>query len=344
MVSECQAAAISCRNIWKVFGPGETGARRANGDGIDETRLDEGDIVAVRDISFDVGHGETFVVMGLSGSGKSTLIRCVSRLIEPSAGAVMIDGDDIVAMNPRELIELRRHKLAVVFQHFGLMPHRDVVDNVAYGLEIRGANRRNRIERAHEVIELVGLAGWGGRFPHELSGGMQQRVGLARALAVDPEILLFDEPFSALDPLIRREMQDELVRLQGLLHKTMIFITHDFPEAVKMGDRIAIMRNGAFVQAGTAEEIVCRPSDDYVREFTEDVPRSHVLTAASVMRPAADMPSQTRVDPVPVDTSLRELIHLTAIDDRPVVVADTNGRIVGFVDRVAVLNALDWGR
>ena len=346
MTNEGHTAAISCRGVWKVFGPGESDARRAAGNGnrIDEGVLGDNDIVAVRDVSFDVRRGETFVVMGLSGSGKSTLVRCVSRLIEPSLGVVLIDGDDVTTMDRRELIELRRHKLAMVFQHFGLLPHRNVIDNVAFGLEIQGADRQSRTERAHEVIELVGLSGWGERFPHELSGGMQQRVGLARALAVDPETLLFDEPFSALDPLIRREMQDELLRLQDLLHKTMIFITHDFPEAVKMGDRVAIMRNGGFVQIGTAEELVCQPADDYVREFTEDVPRSHVLTAASVMQPSSESSLLAQADAVAHDTPLRTLIHLTARDDRPVAVTDREGRLAGYVDRAAILNVLDTGR
>ena len=346
MTEENPAAAISCRGLWKVFGPGEADARRTgcNGNHINEALFGRDDIIAVRDVSFDVRRGETFVVMGLSGSGKSTLVRCVSRLIEPSFGSVLIDGDDLTAMSKQELIELRRHKLAMVFQHFGLLPHRNVIDNVSFGLEIQGTERRTRIERAHEVIELVGLAGWDERFPHELSGGMQQRVGLARALAVDPEILLFDEPFSALDPLIRREMQDELLRLQDLLHKTMIFITHDFPEAVKMGDRVAIMRDGGFVQSGTAEELVCQPTDGYVREFTEDVPRSQVLTAASVMRPASVPSPRAQADAVTSDTPLRELIHLAALDDRPVAVTDHEGRIAGYVDRAAILEALDAGR
>ena len=221
--------------------------------------------------------------MGLSGSGKSTLVRCISRLIEPTQGEVLVDGVDTVTMPEKELIELRRHKLSMVFQHFGLLPHRRVIENIAYGLEVRGMRRDERLKKAGEVLESVGLSGWGDNYPRELSGGMQQRVGLARALAVDPEIMLFDEPFSALDPLIRREMQDELLRLQSVVRKTMVFITHDFLEAIKMGDHIAIMKDGEFVQIGTPEEIVANPVDDYVRDFSEDVPRHKVLTVNSIM-------------------------------------------------------------
>ena len=221
--------------------------------------------------------------MGLSGSGKSPLVRCISRLIEPTQGEVLVDGVNTVTMPEKQLIELRRHKLSMVFQHFGLLPHRRVVENIAYGLEVRGMPRDERLKKAGEVLESVGLSGWGDNYPRELSGGMQQRVGLARALAVDPEIMLFDEPFSALDPLIRREMQDELLRLQSVVRKTMVFITHDFLEAIKMGDHIAIMKDGELVQIGTPEEIVANPVDDYVRDFSEDVPRHKVLTVNSIM-------------------------------------------------------------
>ncbi len=221
--------------------------------------------------------------MGLSGSGKSTLIRCMSRLVEPTAGQMFIDGEDVASMGKRKLTQLRRHKMSMVFQHFGLLPHRKVIDNVAFGLEVQGLSKVERMEKANTILDLVGLEGWGDHYPRELSGGMQQRVGLARALAVDPEIMLFDEPFSALDPLIRSEMQDELLRLQSVVHKTMIFITHDFAEAIKMGDHIAIMKDGEFVQVGTPEDIVANPVNEYVRRFSEDVPRQKVLTAKSVM-------------------------------------------------------------
>ena len=279
---------LECRNIWKVFGDGADDLV----DSIDpalsreEVLAQTGKVVAVKDVSFSVREGETFVIMGLSGSGKSTLVRCLSRLIEPTRGQVLIDGEDVLAMNKQQLRDIRRYKMGMVFQHFGNFPHKRVMDNVVYGLQIQGMEKEARNKRASEVIELVGLMGWEERFPHELSGGMQQRVGLARALAVDPQILLFDEPFSALDPLIRREMQDQLIKLQELVQKTMVFITHDFLEALKVGDRVAIMKDGEFVQVGTPEEVVSAPADDYVRDFTRDVPRSKVLTARSVMTPA----------------------------------------------------------
>jgi len=240
-------------------------------------------VVALQDASFDVGKGETFVVMGLSGSGKSTLVRCLIRLIEPTAGEILIDNDDILQYSESELTALRRTKVAMVFQHYGLQPHRNVLDNAAWGLEVQGVNKDVRYDRTHEILELVGLKGWEKVYPHELSGGMQQRVGLARALAVDPEILLMDEPFSGLDPLIRRNMQEELLRLQQELKKTIVFITHDLEEAVKLGDRIAIMRDGKIVQIGTSQELVLNPIDDYVGEFTQNVRRDAILTAASVM-------------------------------------------------------------
>ena len=277
---------ISCRHLWKIFGPHPT---RVKDDLDPQLSRDEilertGHLVAVKDVSFDVGEGETFVVMGLSGSGKSTLIRCISRLVEPTAGHIIVNGEDVVSMDDKQLLELRRHKMSMVFQHFGLFPHRRVIDNIAYGLEVQGVEKATRMERAAEVLELVGLSGWARNYPQELSGGMQQRVGLGRALAVDPEILLFDEPFSALDPLIRRDMQDELLKLQKVVRKTMIFITHDFLEALKMGDHIAIMKDGEFVQIGTPEKVVLHPIDDYVKDFTEDVPRYKVLTAGAIMK------------------------------------------------------------
>jgi glycine betaine/proline transport system ATP-binding protein len=276
---------IECRNLYKIFG--KQPEQLMTSLGPDESREEflarTGGVIAVRDVSFDVQVGETFVIMGLSGSGKSTLVRCLDRLIEPTSGDILIDGEDLLQMDKRQLRELRRHKMSMVFQHFGNLPHKRVLDNVTYGLQVQGMNQASRIERASEVIELVGLTGWEDRYPHELSGGMQQRVGLARALAVDPEILLFDEPFSALDPLIRREMQDELIKLQETVNKTIVFITHDFLEALKLGDRVAIMKDGAFVQVGTPEEVVGSPVDDYVKDFTRDVPRSKVLTAQSAM-------------------------------------------------------------
>jgi glycine betaine/proline transport system ATP-binding protein len=276
---------IACRNLWKIFGDqADRLAASVKPSVSSETVLrDTGNVLAVRDVSFEVSPGETFVIMGLSGSGKSTLVRCLSRLIEPTQGEIRIDGEDLLGMDNRQLREVRRHKMSMVFQHFGNFPHKRVLDNVIYGLQIQGVDKETYLRRAEEVIELVGLTGWEDRYPGELSGGMQQRVGLARALAVNPKILLFDEPFSALDPLIRRDMQDELIKLQRAVHKTIVFITHDFLEALKLGDRVAIMKNGAFVQVGTPEEVVAAPTNDYVKDFTRDVPRSKVLTAQTAM-------------------------------------------------------------
>ena len=243
-----------------------------------------GAVVGLRDVSFDVGVGEIFVVMGLSGSGKSTLVRCLIRLIESTQGRIKFDGEDILEYNQEQLIQFRRQRVAMVFQHYGLLPHRRVLDNVAFGLEIQGVEKEERYKAASKAIETVGLAGWEDYYAREMSGGMQQRVGLARALAVDPEVLLMDEPFSGLDPLIRREMQDELIALQTELHKTIVFITHDLNEALKIGDRIAIMRDGEIVQLGTPEQIVTSPADDYVAEFIQDVSRSKVIQSSAIMQ------------------------------------------------------------
>lgn len=333
-------AKITCRNIWKVFGPNpkralETLDRSASRADVQE---ETGHIVAVKDVTFDIQEGETFVVMGLSGSGKSTLVRCISQLIEPTGGEVVIDGEDVTKLNDKQLIDLRRHKMAMVFQHFGLFPHRTVLDNIAFGLEVRGEDKAARNQRAMEVIDLVGLAGWHDNYPRELSGGMQQRVGLARAMAADPEILIFDEPFSALDPLIRREMQDELLGLQSNLKKTMVFITHDFLEAIKMGDHIAIMKDGEIVQIGTPEEIVANPIDQYVADFTEDVPRYKVLSAGKVMRPLSGAANGT--DPIPSTAKIESLIDRMADTDEACCVADASGAIVGEIDRSIIMRAM----
>jgi glycine betaine/proline transport system ATP-binding protein len=295
---------IECKNLWKVFG---ANAERFSFDTSlsKEKILEEtGHVVAVQDVSFEVRKGETFVIMGLSGSGKSTLIRCLSRLIEPTTGQVLMEGKDILAMNEADLRDLRRHRMSMVFQHFGLFAHRQVIDNVAYGLEVQGVDKTTRFERAFEMIKVVGLQGWEHHYPNMLSGGMQQRVGIARALAVNPEILLFDEPFSALDPLIRRELQDELLNLQKQMHKTILFITHDFLEAVKLGDRIAIMKDGKIVQVGTPVDVVMNPADNYVREFTKDVPKANVLTAASILSQQGVV--DTRETPEVLAQKLRE--------------------------------------
>ncbi len=242
-------------------------------------------IGAVRDASFSVKRGEIFIIMGLSGSGKSTLLSCLSRLVEPTAGAVEFEGRDLLKLSEAELIEIRRHKMGMVFQHFALLPHLTVLENVAFPLAVQGIGRKPREDRAREVIELVGLKGREHHYPRELSGGQQQRVGIARSLAVKPDIWFLDEPFSALDPLIRREMQEELMRLQSVLRKTIIFITHDFDEAIRLADRIAIMKDGEIIQSGTPEELVLHPATDYVAEFTRDVQRAKVMSAARLMQP-----------------------------------------------------------
>jgi glycine betaine/proline transport system ATP-binding protein len=331
-----------CRDVWKVFGRaperviGAITPEQTHAQVLEQT----GHVVAVRGVSFEVGKGETFVVMGLSGSGKSTLVRCISRLTDPTRGEILIDGQDILKMNEADLRELRRHKVSMVFQNFGLFPHRRVIDNVAYGLEVRGVKKSERVEKAAQMIELVGLAGWEYHLPRQLSGGMQQRVGLARALAVEPEIMLFDEPFSALDPLIRREMQDELLRLQSTLHKTSIFITHDFAEALKLGDHIAIMRHGQFVQVGTPEQLVLNPANDYVNDFVKDAPRAKVLTAATVMAPCPPDWSRAGRPTVDCDAKLEDVIPLLADGDQPMAVTDGAGKMLGYIDRATVLRAL----
>jgi glycine betaine/proline transport system ATP-binding protein len=340
-VDETPTVTVSCRHVWKVYGPradripGSPEADLPRGELLERT----GCVAAVRDVSFDVASGEVFVVMGLSGSGKSTLVRMINRLHDPTAGQVLIDGDDVVAMSEDRLRELRRKKISMVFQHFGLLPHRRIVDNVAFGLEIQGVEKARRLEIAEGILEKVGLGGLGSSFPDELSGGMQQRVGLARALATDPEVLLFDEPFSALDPLIRRDMQDQVIGLQRDLRKTMVFITHDLAEALKLGDRIAIMKDGKFVQVGTPEEVVAHPADDYVADFTRDVPRAHVLTARSIMAPVNGHAPGGGPTVSPT-TVVQDLIPLVARSDLAIRVIDADDTVVGVVDRQAVMSAL----
>lgn len=336
---------IQCSSIWKVFGPHPEKVLQGDLSKLDRTEIQEttGHVIGVKDVSFEISEGETFVVMGLSGSGKSTLVRCISRLIEPTRGEILVDGKSLIDMSPVELREFRRHKISMVFQHFGLFPHRTLTENVAYGLEIRGVGRGERTKKAREVLGLVGLNGWFDHYPRELSGGMQQRVGLARALAVEPEIMVFDEPFSALDPLIRREMQDELKRLQGTLNKTMIFITHDFLEAIKIGDRIAIMKDGHIVQIGTPEEIVANPANDYVRDFAEEVPRYRVLSAGKVMREAVSEEARARfdnLDVVKAADKLETLIERMIDSDVPLPVVDDTGALVGEIDRSIAMSAM----
>jgi glycine betaine/proline transport system ATP-binding protein len=334
---------VRAEGIWKVFGPhgeriiGTPDAELSRA----ALRKKTGNIIAVRDVSIEIHPGEVFVVMGLSGSGKSTLVRTLIRLIEPSAGRISITGQDVMAADGAELRELRRHTVAMVFQHFGLLAHRRVIDNVAFGLEIQGVPKAERLARAGEILHLVGLEDAANQFPDQLSGGMQQRVGLARAFAVDPKLMLYDEPFSALDPLIRRDMQDEVIRLQAETGKTMLFITHDLPEALRLGDRIAIMRDGGIVQLGTPEELVGSPADEYVENFTRDIPRTHVLTLRWIMRDPR--PGEEGGGPeLDVATTVKDAVPLVAATDGPVRAVE-DGRVVGVVDREAVLNAMAEG-
>ena len=336
-------ASVACRGLWKVYGA--NGKKIVGSPDADLPRAEllakTGCVVAVRDVSFEVAPGEVFVVMGLSGSGKSTLVRMINRLHDPTAGQIRIDGEDLLALPPIGSGRSAAARSAWCSSTSGCSRIGAIVDNVAFGLEVQGIEREDRERKAVEVLEVVGLGGWGEHYPDELSGGMQQRVGLARALATDPEIMLFDEPFSALDPLIRRDMQDEVIRLQREVRKTMIFITHDLAEALKLGDRIAIMKDGRFVQVGTPEEVVAHPADDYVADFTKDVLRAHVLTARAIMRPAngqapADGPT------VAPETLVQDLIAIVAETDRTIRVVD-DGAVVGVVDRDAVMAALVEG-
>ena len=316
---------IEIEGLAKVFGPDPASVLPLLAEGVskDEILARTGHVVGLQDVDITVERGETFVVMGLSGSGKSTLVRCLNRLIEPTAGALRIDGVDVLALGTRDLRELRRHRIGMVFQRFALLPHRTVVDNVAFGLQIQGVKASERQARAREWITTVGLGGYEDARPSELSGGMQQRVGLARALCTDPDVLLMDEAFSALDPLIRREMQDELVRLQRELHKTIVFITHDLDEALRLGDRIAILKAGRVVQIGTPVDIVTKPADAYVKAFVEDVNRARVLKVKHVIHQ-------------PIEASLRDLAgdvaaRLTAAESQAAFVVDDERRFQGVV-------------
>ena len=330
---------IVCRDVWKIYGPdparflaGHEGAPSA------EALFQSGYIGAVRDASLEVHPGEILVIMGLSGSGKSTLVRCLSRLIKPTAGQVLFQGVDLLKASDRDLIEIRRHKMGMVFQNFALLPHRTVIDNVAFPLEVQGIDRAKRHERAREIIDLVGLKGRERYYPRELSGGQQQRVGIARSLAVEPDVWFLDEPFSALDPLIRREMQDEFLRLQNMLQKTIIFITHDFDEAIRVADRIAIMYEGEIVQLGTGEELVINPATDYVREFTRDIPKGKLFTVGSVMgAPAADGDKEfsIKTSELVSDVAARVIGH-----DGPVPVVDEKGQSVGSLSRDQLVEVL----
>ncbi|EBA15457.1 glycine betaine/proline ABC transporter, ATP-binding protein [Roseobacter sp. SK209-2-6] len=331
---------ISAKNVWKLFGasPEKYLANMAPGRSFDDIRAD-GYIAGVKDVSIEVGHGEMLVIMGLSGSGKSTLVRCFSRLHDITGGTIEVEGQDIMAMDERALIELRRNKMGMVFQSFGLLPHRTVLENVAFPLEMRGQDRHERRARALEVIRLVGLEGREEYFPRELSGGQQQRVGIARSLAIEPDIWFLDEPFSALDPLIRREMQDEFLRLQEMLGKTIVFITHDFDEALRLADRIAIMRNGAVEQCDTPDQIVMNPATEYVAKFTEEIDKARVVHARGLASPL----NGTAVEGAAIDggATIHDLARLLINDTRAhLPVADAKGAVTGVLQRQKALDLL----
>ncbi len=330
-----RGAALSIRGLYKVFSDerGEGLELARAGHSKDEIQEQTGAVVGLRDINIDIAQGELFVVMGLSGCGKSTLVRCINRLIEPSAGKVWIDDREITAMSDDELRETRRLELAMVFQHFGLMPHRTVLDNVALPLEIGGIARRARRERAANALQLVGLREWTASMPNQLSGGMKQRVGLARGLAMETPILLMDEPFSALDPVIRRDLQDELLALQESVHKTIVFITHDLNEAVRVGDRIAIMRDGEIVQFGAPNDVVLNPADAFVREFTQDVRLHGMVTAASIMDTSPEAMAGPTDDRYVVreDAVLDALVPAGLSATQPLQVVSDSGELVGVI-------------
>ena len=335
---------IAVRSLSKVFGrhPGLALAPENAAKSKEQLLAELGCVLALKEIDFSVNRSETFVVMGLSGSGKSTLVRCLIRLIEPTTGEILIEGKNILNYDETALVEFRRSKVAMVFQGYGLLPHRRVLDNVAWGLEIQGVGKEARYARTREVLELVGLQDWEQAYPKELSGGMQQRVGLARALAVDPDILLMDEPFSGLDPLIRRNMQEELLRLQQDLHKTIIFITHDLNEALKIGDRIAIMRDGRIIQTGSPQDIVLRPVDEYVGEFVRGVSKTTVMGASTIMEEPSreDQARFSNYRCCSPTTPVDDLVALAAESESPIGVVADSGELLGVVTRSALLGAM----
>ena len=332
---------IKCESVFKIFGNNAKKLLEDSNGNVDAKTFQEaGCIVGVNNASFDVKKGEMLVVMGLSGSGKSTLLRCISRLTDATAGKIFIDGDDLLSMNSKELIELRRNKMGMVFQNFALLPHKTVLENIAFPLQIKGTNTNESIAKAMEMVELVGLKGRENYFPRELSGGQQQRVGIARSLAVEPDIWFLDEPFSALDPLIRKEMQDEFLRLQGVLKKTIMFVTHDFDEALRLADRIAIMKDGIIEQLDTPDNIVLNPATEYVKKFTEDVPREKVLKIESIMDPIdSNASSNIEVSKDAIIETLAESI-LNSKEILKVVDANKNNEIVGSLDPSKVIKVL----
>ena len=335
---------IKCDSVYKIFG---TNAKKmlesSNGNVEAKVFQEAGCIVGVNNASFEVSKGEMLVVMGLSGSGKSTLLRCISRLTDATGGKIFIDGKDLLAMKSKELIELRRNKMGMVFQSFALLPHKTVLENIAFPLQIKGLKTQDSIKKAMDMVELVGLGGRENYFPRELSGGQQQRVGIARSLAVEPDIWFLDEPFSALDPLIRKEMQDEFLRLQGVLKKTILFVTHDFDEALRLADRIAIMKDGIIEQLDTPANIVLNPATEYVRRFTEEVPREKVLKIESVMDPV-DSSEQLSDLKISKDAMIETVAEKILNQEKPGAVIDSNNKIVGTVHASKVIHILFGGK
>ena len=344
-------AAIQIQNVWKIFGNTSNVAL----DAIQNKKISKQEalekynsVIGVSDVSFDVNKGEIFCVMGLSGSGKSTLVRHINRLLEPTSGKILINNQDVMQFNKENLQELRNKKIGMVFQNFALMPHRSVLDNIAMPLEIRGVSKNDRLDAANNILNIVELQGWGNKYAHELSGGMQQRVGLARALAADPEFLLMDEPFSALDPLIRRQLQTEFIKLSKQMKKTTVFITHDLDEAVRVGHRIAIMRDGRVVQIGTPEEIVVNPSDDYVADFVKGISRLKVVQAKTIMQPLEQYKKNfgenlSNNEKVNENDILSKLIETSVSKDKPIVVVNDHNTEVGIITQSDLLKAVVEG-
>jgi len=352
MSTENSGSSIEIQNVSKIFGNTSQEALEAikNKRVTKQEALEKyNSVIGVSDVSFDIRPGEIFCVMGLSGSGKSTLVRHINRLLEPTMGKILIDGQDVMALEKQDLQEFRNKKIGMVFQNFALMPHRSVIDNIAMPLEIRGINKNKRYGKANEILNIVELQGWGNKYAHELSGGMQQRVGLARALAADPEILLMDEPFSALDPLIRRQLQKEFIKLSKQLKKTTVFITHDLDEAVKVGHRIAIMRDGMVIQVGTPEEIVMNPEDDYVADFVKGISRLEVVKAKSIMRPVDEFIQKNGAIPKDAikmneNDDLSSLIEHSVAEDKPIVICDEKGSELGVISQKELLISIIEGQ
>jgi len=335
---------IKCEAVYKIFGAGaKKMLQDASGNVDAKTFQEAGCIVGVNNASFEVSKGELLVVMGLSGSGKSTLLRCISRLTDATAGKIFIEGQDLLSLKNKELIELRRNKMGMVFQSFALLPHKTVLENIAFPLQIKGMKTDDSISKAMDMVKLVGLKGRENYFPRELSGGQQQRVGIARSLAVEPDIWFLDEPFSALDPLIRKEMQDEFLRLQGKLQKTIMFVTHDFDEALRLADRIAIMKDGIIEQLDTPANIVLSPATEYVKKFTEEVPREKVLKIETVMEPMSDNKNLSDLK-VSKDAIIETVAEKILSQEKPVTVIDSNKKVIGIVKPSKVIHTVFGGR